>query len=246
MEKEIEFSIKDLFNTFVHGLWIMLTVAVVFAVVAFGFSKYFIPKTYTSTVKLYVETSKKGESSYNDLSSYNLATNLVNTYIEMLQTNNFYEKVANNLDNKYTVSQIGSMVSFSNESETEVFTASIVAKSPTEAKIVADSVADVAPNVISALEDNANLKIVDNATIPAYPTSPNVTKNTILAFAFGFLLALIYVFVKEALNIKIKYNQDMLEIENIPILAAIPDFSLSSIKLGENNTNTDTNESEGK
>lgn len=246
MEKEIEFSIKDIFKTFTHGLWIMLTVAVVFAIVTFGYSKFFIPKTYTSHVKLYVETSKKGESSYNDLSSYNLATNLVNTYIEMLQTNNFYEKVASNLDNKYTPSQIGSMVKFSNESETEVFTASIAAKSPTEAKIIADSVANVAPSVISALEDSATLKIVDNATIPAYPTSPNVTKNTLLAFALGFILALIYVFVKEALDIKIKYNQDMLEIENIPILAAVPDFSLSSIKPGDTNANIDKNESEGK
>lgn len=230
-----EISIKDLFKTFKQGFWIIIITAVVFAVAAFGFSKIFMQKTYTSSVKLYVETTTKGDNAYNDLSSYNYAKSLVNTYIEMLQTNNFYEKLSNNLDNKYTSSELSSMVTFSNDTEieTEVFNASITANSPTEAKIIADSVASVAPGVISTLNDNADLKIVDNATIPTSPSSPNVTKNTLLAFVAGFLLALIYVFVKEALDNKIKYNSDMIEICNIPILSAIPDFYNQKISLSE-------------
>lgn len=230
-EKEIEISLKDILRIFKHGLWVILTTAVVFAIVAFTVSNFFLPKTYTSKVKLYVETTKKGDSSYSDLSSYNYATSLVNTYVEMLQTNNFYEKVANNLDNKYTASQISSMLSFNNDSETEVFLASVVAGSPTEAKIVADSVASVAPGVISNLEDNAKLKIVDSATIPTSPTSPSVSKNTLLAFLVGFVLATIYVFVKDALDVKIKYDSDMVEIDQIPILSAIPDFHGAAVNI---------------
>lgn len=248
-EKEIEISIKDIFRIFKRGLWIIVTTAVVFGIIAFGYSKFFIQKTYTSQVKLYVETTKSGESSYNDLSSYNYATSLVNTYIEMLQTNNFYDKVANNLDNKYTAAQIGSMISFNNESETEVFTASVKAKTPTEAKIIADSVASVAPGVISTLEDNAKLKIVDNATIPIAPTSPNVSKNTLLAFGIGLVLAIVYVFVKEALDTKIKYDEDMLEIYDIPVLSAIPDFHGSAVNISallNSEQNGGSAESEGE
>lgn len=223
-EKEIEFSLNGIFRVLKQGLWIIVITAVVFAIAAFGFSSFFVQKVYTSSVKLYVETTKAGDGSYGDLSSYNYATSLVNTYIEMLQTNNFYEKVAADLDNRYTSAQIRSMVSFNNESKTEVFTASIKASSPTEAKVVADSVAGVAPGIISTLEDNAKLKIVDNAAIPSKPASPNVSLITIVAFVLGVVLSVVFLFVREATDVKIKYDSDLLEIDGITVLSAIPDF----------------------
>lgn len=219
----MEISIKDLIRIFKNGLWIMLISGVVCALVAFGYSKFFIQKTYMTTVKLYVETTASGNSSYNDMSAYNYAAALVNTYIEMFQTNNFYKMVSENLDNKFEASEISSMLRFENKSETEVFSAIITGNSPEEAKLVADSVADVAPGVISTLE-NANLKIVDHAVLPTQPASPNVLKNTVIFGALGLILAFIYVFVKELLDVKIKYNSEMITLNNIPILAAIPDF----------------------
>ena len=243
-KKEVyEISLKDLFKIFKQGLWIMVVTAVVFGVAAFGYSKLFISKTYTASVKLYVETSIKGDNSYSDLSAHNLATSLVNTYIAMLETNNFHEKLSDNLDGKYTANQLKSMVEFysDNDNETEVFTAMVSAKSPTEAKLVADSVADVAPGIISSLKDNTELRIVDNAVIPTKPSSPNVTRNTVVAFSIGFALALIYVFAREALDNKIKYNADVTEINSIPVLSAIPDFAEQNIIL---DINPETEESE--
>lgn len=240
-----EISLKDVFQIFKQGLWIMLITALVCGAIAFGYSKLFIPKTYTASVKLYVETSVKGDNSYSDLSAHNLATSLVGTYIAMLETNNFNDKLSANLDGKYTANQLNSMVSFysDSENETEVFKAIVTAKTPTEAKLVADSVADVAPGIISSLKDNTELRIVDNATIPTKPSSPNVTRNTIIAALIGFILALIYVFAREALDNKVKYNPDVTEINSIPILSAIPDFAGQKIIL---NVNPETEESEEK
>lgn len=224
-EKEIEISLKDILRVIRRSLWIIVVTAIVSGILAFGYSKLFIQKTYTSTMKLYVETENSGTiSSYNDLSSHNYAKDLVNTYIEMLDTHSFYEKVSASLSNKYTAAQLSSMMTYDNSSETEIFTLSVVANSPTEAKVIADSVAGVAPAVISNLKDNANLKIVDEATIPSAPTSPNVGKNTLIAFLAGTVLALAYIFIKEFLDAKIKYDPNITEYDDIPILAAIPDF----------------------
>ena len=233
-KESYEISLKDLFEIFKQGLWIMIVTALVFGVAVFGYSKLFIAKTYTASVKLYVETSVKGDNSYSDLSAHNLATSLVNTYISMLETNNFTEKLSENLDGKYTARQLNSMVGFSSDenNETEVFTATVSAKTPTEAKLVADSVADVAPGIISSLKDNTELRIVDNAVIPTKPSSPNVTRNTLIAAGAGFLLALIYVFVREAIDNKIKFNPDITEINSIPILSAIPEAEESEADNG--------------
>lgn len=229
----MEISIKDLCRIIKNGMKFMIISAIIFGVVAFGYSKLFVEKTYDTKVKLYVETLASGNSSYNDLSSYNYATSLVNTYIEMLQTNNFYSKVSDNLDNKYNVSQISSMIAFNNDSETEVFSVIITGNSPAEAKLVADSVADVAPGIISTLNDNAKLKIVDNAVLPVAPSSPNVVRNTLIAMAVGVIISFLYVFLKELLDVKIKYSSEMLDINNIPILAAIPNFYNTDISTSE-------------
>lgn len=220
----LEISIKDLLRIIKKGLGFMVITALIFAIGAFGYSKIFVKKTYTTTVKLYVDTTSTGTGSYNEYSAYNLSTALVNTYIEMLKTNNFYQKISENLDNKYTSKQIGGMLSFYNTSETEVFSVRVTSNSPEVAKLVADSVADVAPGVISTLKDNATLKIADYALKPTAPSSPDVMKYTMVGGVTGVVLAFLYIFIKELLDVKFKYNSDMTSYNDIPILAAIPSF----------------------
>lgn len=244
-----EISLSEIFKIFKRGLWKMLLAAFALALIAFTYFNYFVPKTYTAKVKLYVETSHTTqENSYNALSNYNYAAALVNTYVEMLSTNNFYEKLSENLDEKYTAEDLSKIVKFSNESEddvqTEVFTATVLGGSPTEAKVIADSVADTAPGVISSLKnDDTELKIVDNATVPTEPSSPKVFRNTLLAAAAGFVLMLIYVFVREVFDNKIKYSAELTQINDIPILSAVPDFGSEKFLLS-NGSDTDTAESE--
>ncbi len=224
--EEYEVSLNDILKTLRRGLWIIIAATFVFGILAFGYSKLFIAKQYTTNVKLYVETLNRSDSSYGSLNDYNYATKLVDTYVKMLTTNNFYEKLSENLDSRYTPLELSKMVNFVSDDEiqTEVFNAFVTATSPTEAKVIADSVADTAPSIISALDDNTELKIVDNAVIPTAPSSPNVTRNTLLAAIAGFVLALIFVFVREALDNKIKYSADVTNISGIPVLSAIPDF----------------------
>ncbi len=244
-----EISLSEIFKIFKRGLWKMLLAAFVFALIAFTYFNYFVPKTYTAKVKLYVETAQSAqENAYNALSNYNYAAALVNTYVEMLSTNNFYEKLSENLDEKYTAEDLSEIVKFSNESEddvqTEVFTATVLGGSPTEAKVIADSVADTAPGVISSLKnDDTELKIVDNATVPTAPSSPKVARNTLLAAAAGFILMLIYVFIRELMDNKIKYSAELTQINDIPVLSAVPDFGSEKFLLTDG-TDTDITESE--
>jgi len=220
----LELSIKDILRVLKSGILFMIISAMVCGIFAYSISSLFISKTYKTTIKLYVETDSNGSSSYNDLNSYHYATSLVKTYIEMLETNNFYGRVSETFEGKYTMAEIASMVAFSDESETEVFKATVTADTPIEAKEVADAVSEIAPVVLSELNDNADLKIVDRAIMPVSPASPNIWKNTSTAVAVGFVGAFLYLIIKDVLDIKFKYNADMASYKDIPILAAIPDF----------------------
>ena len=154
----------------------------------------------------------------------NYAKNVVPTYIEMLETTKFYTAVASTLNDKYLPSDLSKKITFKIVEDTEVFEAVVVDKNPLEAKTIADAVAQTAPEVLESFNDNANLKVVDDATLPKSPSSPNVTKNVLIAFAAGLILSLVFAFAREIFDTKIKYNRDMNEILGLPVLSAIPDF----------------------
>ena len=188
-------------------------------------TKFFVKKSYTATVKLYVSADYNTNSGYEDLNAYNYSSKLVATYIELLDTNNFYEDVSKALNNKYTATALKSKVKFTRVEDTEVFKADVVSDSPAEAKNIADAVAKTAPGTISELlSNNSTLKIVDEATTPQNPTSPNVTRNVIIALLIGLVISLVIAFIRDYFDVKIKYDDDMTTINNIPVLAAIPDF----------------------
>lgn len=222
----MEISFKDILRIIRKNLIFIIIASLLFSVCSFFITKFFIKKTYTATVKLYVSTDyKNSNSGYEDLSAYNYSSKLVATYIELLDTNNFYEAVSKTLNSKYTASELKSMVKFTSVEETEVFKADVTSDSPAEAKNIADAVAKTAPGTISEiLSNNSTLKIVDEATTPQNPTSPNVTKNVLIALLIGLVISLVIAFIRDYFDVKIKYDDDMTTINDVPVLAAIPDF----------------------
>lgn len=221
----MEISFRDILNIIKKNALIIVIVSVVLAMVAFIFTSCFVPEEYTSKVKLYVETNTdSSQNNYNALNSMNYAKSVVPTYIEMLQTTKFYSEVSKTLEDKYTPSQLSQKITFKAIEDTEVFEAIVVDESPTEAKTIADAVAQTAPEVLANFNDDANLKVVDDATLPKSPSSPNVAKNVLIAFAAGLVIALIFAFGREFFDTRIKYNNEMTEILGIPVLSAVPDF----------------------
>lgn len=221
----MEISFKDILNIIKKNAIIIIAVSIIFAIISFAYTSVFIQKEYTSRVKLYVETNADStQSNYNALNSMNYAKNVVPTYIEMLETTKFYTAVASTLNDKYLPSDLSKKITFKIVEDTEVFEAVVVDKNPLEAKTIADAVAQTAPEVLESFNDNANLKVVDDATLPKSPSSPNVTKNVLIAFAAGLILSLVFAFAREFFDTKIKYNRDMNEILGLPVLSAIPDF----------------------
>lgn len=226
----MEISFKDILRMVKKNIVFVIIISLLFSVCSFFVTSFFMEKNYTATVKLYVSADYSDSGSgYEDLNRYNLSSKLVATYIELLDTNNFYTDVSKTLNNKYTPSQLKSMIKFTGVEDTEVFKADVVAESPAEAKSIADAVAQTAPDTISELlSSNSKLKIVDEATTPQTPTSPSVSKNVLIAFMIGLILSLVISFVRDYFDVKIKYDDEMTTICDVPVLAAIPDFEYFS------------------
>jgi len=221
----MEISFKDISRIIKKNIAFVLIIAMIFAICSFFVTKFFIKKTYTSSVKLYVSVNYEGSSGNDDLSIYNYTSKLVATYIEMLDTNKFYSAVSEELDKKYAPSALKSMITFRSVDATEIFKAIVTSSSPTEAKEIADAVVVTAPATISdILKNNSQLEIVDDPTVPTQPTSPNVMSNVLFAFFAGLAISLVVSFIRDYFDVKIKYDEEMMLLCDVPILGAIPDF----------------------
>lgn len=227
----MEISFKDILRIIKKNLALIIVVSLLFASASFFVTTLFVKKTYTSSVKLYVSANYTDNNANEDLSTYNYTSKLVTTYIEMLDTNKFYTSVSEQLNGKYTPSQLANAITFTNVENTEIFMAKVVFGDPSEAKNIADAVADVAPDTISELlVNNYQLKIVDEATVPKQPTSPNVLKNVLFAFLGGLAVTFVIAFTKECFDVKVKYDDDTSMICGMPILSVIPDFEYYTTK----------------
>ncbi len=222
----MEITLKEFFAILKRGIVFIIAISLVFALCSFVISNCFIQKRYTTTVKFYVVT-KTDSKSANQYNSYNYAVSLVNTFKEILETNNFYKIVAKDLDNKFTSNELSGAITFSALNNTDIFEATVVTNSPEDAKRIADSVAINAPQVISKLNKTATLEVIDDAILPTAPSSPNVIKNTVVAFAVGFILAILIVFIRKVFDNKIRYDEDLTTICGVPILSVIPELGNS-------------------
>ena len=226
-KEEAVLSFKDILGVLRKNLIFIIITCLVFSLASFFVTKFFIEKKYTSKLSLYVDTTDIDDSKVNPQYSLNMQTyaqRLVSTYIRMLDTTSFYTAVSENLDEKYSPTELSKMIKFENDENTEIFDVFITTNSPTESKLIGDAIGEVAPVTISSLRSNANLKVCDPAQIPTEPSAPNTMKNVFVAFAIGLLLALLVSFIRFFADKKIKFDDEMTEIMDIPILATIPNF----------------------
>ena len=234
---EIIISPKIILEVLKKNLVFIIITVLLFSLGAFFVTNFLVKKHYTSTISLYVETVELQDSPNSAVYSLNMqnyALKLVNTYNRMLDTNTFYTKLSNELNDKYTPTELSKMISFKSDETTEVFDVKVVSESPTEAKKIADTIAEVAPETISNLKSNAKLKVCDEAQLPTKHSSPSVSRNVIIAFAIALLLSLAVSFTRYFLDKKIKYDDEMTTILDIPVLAAIPSFDSYINQKGKN------------
>ncbi|MCH5296416.1 MAG: hypothetical protein J1E85_01975 [Ruminococcus sp.] len=223
---EIVISLTDVIEILKRNIIFIVATVLIFSLCSFFITKFFIPKSYTATISLYVETTNDDNEKQgtNIVNEQTYAQKLVATYIKMLNTNTFYSELSEKLNNKYSAKELSRMISFIGDDETEIFEAKVVTNSPAESKQIADTVGEIAPETISRLKSKATLKIVDYAQLPDSKSAPNTTKNVFFAFALGLALSLAISFLRSFLDKKIKYNENMTTFGDFPILAAIPKF----------------------
>jgi len=235
---EIEIDLIKLFQALWRKALIIILVAVLFASAAFAGTLFFIDPSYDATASFYVNNSSFsfGSTSFSISSSELSASNsLVNTYIYILKSRTTLEDVIAKGNLPYSYETLSKKISTKAITGTAAFDVTVRSSSPTEAEFIANLVAQVLPDRIAEIVDGSSVRIVDYAIVPAHRSAPSYTKNTILGFLVGAVLAAGIVVVKflidEQNDVVIHSADELRELyPDIKVLAMIPDMRLSEKK----------------
>jgi capsular exopolysaccharide synthesis family protein len=75
---------------------------------------------------------------------------------------------------------------------------------------------------------NGNVQVAQPATIPTSPSSPKVSRNTLLGAVLGLLLGLAIAFLLERLDRRIREPKDLEAVYELPLLGIVPESSALS------------------
>ena len=227
MEKTKQLNLQELFYAMINRIWLIVLSSVILGVLVYIYSSNFITPKYRASVTLYVNNTIDNT---NEISSSDLATaqRLVDTYVAILEqtstmsqvSDRVYEQTGKRLSPE---SIMGSMTAAS-INETEVFTITVSHTNAKMAMTIANSIADVAPGVISSIVEGSSARIVNQAQLPKAPYAPNNARNAVLGAIAGALLAIAYVIIWILTDERINSEEDLSMISNAPVLGLIPNF----------------------
>lgn len=205
----------------------VVSITIIFAAMGFLISSFIVIPKYTATVTFYVNNNKNSVSQNLSYSDINAATALVPTYIELIKSNSVLLAVEEKINTGYSAEQLAKMISASSKGdETQLMTLQVVNQDPDNAYIIANAIADIAPVKIVELMEGSSVKVVDYALRPEAPTSPNVSKDTALAFILGLAVSIGIVFLRYMFETSIKTDDDLRRLfPDIPIIGTIPEIN---------------------
>lgn len=223
-------SLQELFSILKKSFWRILALTIVAALISFAVSTFLIKPTYQAGTQILV-TPKKQDNDVIDASQVQSSVTLVNTYRVIIKSPAILEKVQAEVENAPSnINALNSMITVESEQNSQVINVSVQNTDAALASNVANSVANVFSEDITELMNVDNVKVLSVSGIPTSPVSPNIILNTAIAAVVGFLLGVGLAFLREVLDRRIRTEEQVQQILDLPVLGSIPDIDSKVFK----------------
>jgi len=221
MEETIDLS--KLFTILKKNTKYLISLPIVFLVLSLVITFVFMTPKYSSSTQVLVNQKKTD----NQMMSQEIQSNLqlVNTYSEIIKSPRILDKVSKNLKGKYSSKEISGMLTVNNQEESQILNIAVENESREAATKVANEIANVFSKDVSKIMNVDNVSILSKADANGNQISPQPLVNSVGAIILGLIVALIIIFLKEMLDKRIKTEEDVAEILDLPVLGTIQDFS---------------------
>ena len=231
-DDEMEIDLGKLLQTLWRHAAIILLVGILFSALFFFYAQFFMTPKYQANALFYVNNSTLSLSSAVRISTgeLNAASDLVDTYVAILQSRANMELVIQESGVNYTYEELRSMVSASAVNSTGLFRVTVTSKNPDEARSLANTIAAILPAKIGEIVANSAVVVVDYAVTPHSRVSPSYFKNAAIGLMLGMVLAAAVVIILDLTDDIIHDEDFLMQNYTHPILATIPDLTAKTPK----------------
>jgi capsular polysaccharide biosynthesis protein len=228
-QAETTIDLRKLLWAYLRKWWLIVLCGVLVAGIALSYTYYFIAPMYRASVTIYVN-SRVGTQQTDSVSASEVSTaqRIVKTYVNILRSDTVLEAVSQSVEEstgrRYSAAQIRGHMSASQVDETEMFNVYITDADPEMAAAIANAVAQEAPSQIEEFVVGSSTKIVDYAKTPSAPYSPSYSQNAMKGAAVGVVLAVAYISLRVLLDVRLKDEEEIVQMFDLPILGRIPNY----------------------
>ena len=216
----MELSVKKIFRTLIAHVWIIILATSVLAAGGFAYAHYRIPHTFTSSMKLMVTSA----DAVNNTSEITTMRRMVNTYVELLDSRDFYQVIKDNCNLPYTPAQLKSMITYTVKEDSEAFSATVVAYTREDCSKIIQCLDEQVQQYVSAKYTRLTITSVESPSEPA--ESSKTVKMAILAALLGAILSAAGIIIYSEFDVRVKSEHELSERYNIPVLGTVPTFDL--------------------
>lgn len=230
-KSEVEINLADVFQILLSK-WIYILIAGLVVALAVGaVTHFFIRKKYTAYTTMYIytnaEQNQTGTISNSELSA---ADHLIETYKSALKLNgvlreverHFNEDYPQYADRKITANTISDAITVTVPTGTKLIRIAVKTGDPVLSADIANTFAKYVPDVITNLFHVGGVSIVDYATVPKSASSPNLTLNTLIGFAAGFILMAVFFLLRAYLDTTIYTAEEVAKVSRCPVIGTVP------------------------
>ena len=148
---------------------------------------------------------------------------LISTYSEIVKSRGIADKVISNLNLDMDYEEFSEKVSIESVKDTQIISVMVVDTIPERAQDIANETANIFKDSIGDIMKVDNVQILDGATLPEKPSSPNIKKNTAIGVVLGLILGVMISIFKEISDTTIKSQDDINKYFDLPVIGIIPD-----------------------
>lgn len=223
--KEIAIDVVQLFKVLWKKKIAIILTAIVAALLAFGVSSFVLTPEYSSTTRIYVVNRNQSENAGLTNQDLQAGTYLVKDYKEIILSQDVLEKVISNLKLEQSGKGLSKKIQVTVPLDTRIVSIVVKDDQPEEASRIANALREVAAEKIIKVTRVSDVTTLEEARPALTPSSPNIRRNTLLAFLAGGAVMVILILLLELLDDRVKRPEDVEEVMQVALLGIIPDLN---------------------
>ena len=223
--KEIGIDVVQLFKVLWKKKIAIILTAIVAALLAFGVSSFILTPEYSSTTRIYVFNRNQSENAGLTNQDLQAGTYLVKDYKEIILSQDVLEKVISNLKLEQSGKGLSKKIQVTVPVDTRIVSIVVKDDQPEEASRIANALREVAAEKIIKVTRVSDVTTLEEARPALTPSSPNIRRNTLLAFLAGGAVMVILILLLELLDDRVKRPEDVEEVMQVALLGIIPDLN---------------------